>query len=231
MTRRSRARLPRALLLLAVALVAGPRLARAEIALAESIEWLAASADRVVVGRIVSFKGADPGAQGKNRGLALATVRVAETLKGAGDKDALCVGLRDVDERRADGWRKDGTDLIFFLGTSIQATSFERRVCNHWPLRGGDALPFVVPLEKPGNRLLGATTFKVLKQRGAILAAARDALRRLAAAAGSPPRAAKRYFLEVPFESEVHKVLYSGSACYLYVPDLIFPKAKPKLGR
>ncbi len=47
----------------------------------------------------------------------------------------------------------------------------------------------------------------------------------------APPKAAKRYFLEVPFDSEVHQALYSGSACYLYVPDLIFPRAKPKLGR
>jgi hypothetical protein len=222
---------PPALLLLALALAAGPRGARAEVALADSVEWLGADAARVVVGRIVSFKAADPSAQGKNQGLALATVRVAETLKGAGAADALCVGLRHVDERRFESYRKGATDLVFFLGTSIQATSFEGRVCNHWPLRGGDALPAIVPLDAPGTRLLSATTFKVLRQRGEALAATRDALRRLAAAAGSPPKPAKRAFLEVPIDSEVYKLLYSGSACYLHVPDLIFPKARPRLGR
>jgi hypothetical protein len=155
---------------------------------------------------------------------------VAETVKGAGAGDALCVGLRDVDEQRFEAWRQGGTDLVLFLTASIQATSFEGRVCNHWPLSGGDALPFVVPLDKPGNRVLSASTFTVLKQRAESLAASRDAVRRLAAA-GSPPKAAKRYFLEVPFGSEAHKVLYGGSACYLYVPDLIFPKAKDRLGR
>jgi hypothetical protein len=224
-------RVPLTILLVAAALAAAPRGAHAEVAIGESLEWLAASADRVVVGRIVSLKGADPGAQGKNRGLALATVRVAQTLKGGAPADALCVGLRDVDEGRFAAHRKDGTDLVFFLGSSIQATSFEGRVCNHWPLRGGDAVPFVVPLDKPGTRLLGATSFTVLKHRGEILAATRDALRRLAAAAGSPPKAARRVFLEVPFDTEVHKVLYSGSTCYLHVPDLLFPKARPKLGR
>jgi hypothetical protein len=119
---------------------------------------------------------------------------------------------------------------VLFLTASVQATSFEGRACNHWPLSGGDALPFVVPLETPGTRLLSAATFKVLKQRADILAASRDAVRRLAAA-GSPPKAARCYFLEAPTGSEVHKVLYGGSACYLHVPDLIFPKAKDELGR
>jgi hypothetical protein len=35
----------------------------------------------------------------------------------------------------------------------------------------------------------------------------------------------------VPPDSEVYKVLYSGSACYLHVPDVLFPTAKEKLGR
>jgi hypothetical protein len=32
--------------------------------------------------------------------------------------------------------------------------------------------------------------------------------------------------MEVPFESEAHGALYSGSSCYLYAPKLLFPEAK-----
>ncbi|HEY3354204.1 MAG TPA: hypothetical protein VGQ83_13205, partial [Polyangia bacterium] len=142
-------------------------------------------------------------------------------------------GLRDVDPKRFEAHRQQGAELLFFLERTVQATSFEGRVCHHWPLRGGDALPFVVPLAAPGTKLLSAATFKVLKERREILAACRDTVRKLAAAAASssPPKAPKHYFLEVPPDSEAYKVLYGGSACYLYVPDVLFPRARPSLSR
>ena len=222
----------RVAVLLVVVVAASAGEARAEVNVGDSVEWLSTAAARVVVGKVVSLRAAVPGAEGKNRGLTLLTVQVAETIRGAPAAERLCVGVRDVAVPEYEQHRRDGTELLFFLGTSIQATSFEGRVCNHWPLRGGDARPYVVPLARPGTRMLAAGTFKVLKQRAEILALSRDTVRRLTAAARNPKaKPPRRFLVEVPPDSEVYKVLYSGSACYLHVPDVLFPTAKEKLGR
>jgi hypothetical protein len=220
---------PRLLIVaLLLVLVLPPSLARAEINVAPSVEWLSAEAARIVVGKIVSLSPARPDAAGKLTALSLATVEVTETLKGR-HEPKLCVGLRHLDPRQLERQRAARVELLLFLGQSVQATSYEKRVCNHWPLRDG-AGPLLVPIGSPGSKLLSAGSFKVLRQRVEILAACKETLRRLAARK-APPALPRKHLLEVPFQSEAHKVLYSGSSCYLEVPDLLFPKARPSLGK
>lgn len=233
----------------AVALVsllgASPPRARAEIAIGESVEWLTASAKWVLVGRITSVRDVDPRGQGKNADLQLLAVQVTGVLKGPLALGKVCVAVRQSGLKDAQVLRQKRTELVFFLGQTVQATSFEGLTCNLWPLRGGDALPAILPLDSPGKRLLSASSWKVLRRRADVLQAVRDTARRLASTrAGAGAGAAKsgstglgvtmplaKHYLEVPFSSEVHQVLYGGSACYLIVPQSLFPKARPRLGR
>jgi hypothetical protein len=140
------------------------------------------------------------------------------------------VAVRQGGLRDAATLRRQGIELIFFLGETVQATSFEGRVCNLWPLRGGDALPAIVRLDQPGQRLLAAGGFKVLGTRADVVAAVRTAARGLPAPRAGQAAPEQR-FLEVPFNTAVHRALYSGSACYLIVPAALFPRARPRLGR
>jgi len=211
-------------------LAALPTPARAEIAIGESLEWLTASATRVLTGRIVAQRDVDPRATGKNADLQLLTVQVTGTLRGPASGPKVCVAVRQGGLKDAATLRQQGVELILFLGETVQATSFEGRVCNLWPLRGGDALPAIVRLDQPGKRLLAAGGFKVLGQRAAIVAAVQTAARGLPAPKAGQAAPPQR-FLEVPPGTEVYRVLYGGSTCYLIVPAALFPQARPKLGR
>lgn len=215
-------------LALVLALVSS-RPARAEINLTESLELLVAQSDWILTGRISKLAPVDAAARGKSAGLSLFLLEPSETIKRPGReaaRAAVCVGVRDVDPALLETYQKQRTELILFLSQSVQATTFEKTVCDLWPLREqGTSLPYLVPVSSPGNRLLSASTFKVLKDRASIVAACSAVLKRLPATdkRGALP---KPVWLEVPFDSEVHQVLYSGSACYLYVPDGLFPQAR-----
>lgn len=201
-----------------------PQVVRAEVNIVESLEWLMAASARVVTGTVTAAQPQAPSSE--FRTLSVATVKVTATLKGQSAAH-LCVALPNLDPRELERYRAGRTELILFLGSRSGARSFEGRLCDQAPLLGGDARPFVVPLDRPGTTLITATTFAVLKDRQVLLAAAREAARRLAASRRPPQRA----FLEVPASSEAFKILYSGSDCFLVVPDVLFPRARPKLGR
>ena len=207
------------------------RLHAFEVAIGESVEWLTAISTRVLVGRVLSVKPIDPAATGKNADLQLLTVAVTDTLRGASPGARACVAVRQGGLRDAPVLRQQGTELVLFLQESIQTTSFEGRVCNLWPVRGGDALPAIVPLAAPGKRLLGAARFEVLGTRAAAIAAIRAAAKGLPAPRAGLAKEPPRHFLEVPPGTPVYQALYGGSAVYLMVPRELFPKARPRLGR
>lgn len=213
-----------------------PGPARAEIAIEDSLEWLCAQAQRVVTGRVKAVQAVDPsragpdaaGAQkapGKSRDLVLFLVQVSQTLKGAPLPAEVCIGSRTL---RADGLQQQaaqGVELIFFLDETAQATSYQGRVCNLWPLRTSDGVAALIPLAAPGRRALQASTFQVLGDRAAIVSACQKTVARLA----QRPGPLEQGLLEVPFGTPVHGALYGGSACYLNVPRALFPAAKASL--
>lgn len=205
-----------------------PGAARAEIAIEDSIEWLCARADRVLVGRVTSLQPATATA-GKSRGLALLAVQPSATLKGP-PAPAVCVGVRDEPSAPLERAAAQGTELLFFLSETVQATSYKGLTCNLWPLRDSNAGAWVVPLASPGRRLLSAASAQVLKERGAILTACQQALVRLPPeqrAVAAPE--SEHALLEVRPGTPVYEVLYGGSACYLGVPRRLFPAARPSL--
>lgn len=223
--------------LVLLVLLLAPAQARAEIALANSLEWLCAAADRVLLGRITSVQAVDPAmngaagkgrpAQGKDEGLVLYTVQVSQTLKGADPQATRCVGQRGVPAAELARLAAAGAPLLFFLTETIQATSYQGRTCNLWPLAAGDDRPALIPLAAPGKRLLRASDFQVQAGGEPLLAAVRQTLARL------PPRKPleepARGLLAVPFSSPVHAALYGGSTVYLYVPRALFPQARESL--
>jgi hypothetical protein len=76
----------------------------------------------------------------------------------------------------------------------------------------------VVDPQNPGSILLKGD-FTYLKNKTEIEAYIIDCVEKLKG------KTANKYFLEVPYESEAYGALYSGSSCYLMVPDVLYPKA------
>ena len=202
-----------------------PTSARAEVTTAESIEWLSVDATRVLTGKVTSMEGPGTAATGKDRGLTLLTVQVADSLKNAPPAgDSLCVAVRGANEAELRDQLEHGAELLFFLSRTIQASSYQGRSCDSWPARSLENRPLVISLTKPGKPLLSAVGFRVLKTRNEILDTIRDILKNQASQTGNV--AARRFVLEVPRGTELYKTHSRGSAVYLYVPDTLFPKAR-----
>jgi hypothetical protein len=62
--------------------------------------------------------------------------------------------------------------------------------------------------------------FKMIMKKDSLINYVKNCIKKLEG------KTAKPYYLEVPFETEAHGALYAGSACYLIVPDILYPKAK-----
>ncbi len=190
--------------------------ARAEIAIADSVEWLCASADVVVVGRLTEVVGPPQGEDlGKNRDLVSMTLQPEVVAKGA--PGAVHLSVRAPDSVALRQHRDRGTVMVAFLRRTIQSYMRGGAVYDLWPVRAeGSQVQMLLPLE--GSALLLADGFR--RARTA------DDIARACAAA----KAAKvPHFLEIPFETEAHGAVYGGSACFLRVPPGVFPAAKPGL--
>lgn len=203
-----------------------PQGARAEINVEKSVEWLCAQATIVARGTIIRIK--DSSGPGKSRHLISMTFKVREALKGAAGQKLLYLSARHP-KVKAFNKHLNKTELLLFLWRTKQGYGLDGHSYHLWPLRNQAGKQLLVDLASPGQAILSATRFKVLKDRRTILAACRQTLKRLARRGGARGRAAQRRLLEVPAHSTVHRALYRGSTCFLVVPGRLFPKARQRL--
>ena len=111
--------------------------------LQESVEWLCARADEVVVGTLVSAE--DLQGSGKSRGLMYIQVQ-GQSLGAAGHPRTFSIGIRDVSLADLNALLNSKTQLVFFLRRTIQAFSFENTSVSLWPLRTTASGHWVHPL-------------------------------------------------------------------------------------
>src|SRR5262245_49356827 len=90
---------------------------RAEIATAESIEWVVADSDRVVVGKVVKVTTLAGAAK---KPFEVATVKISQTLKGRRAKVVTFL-LRNYNPPVAGKWLKLGVPMLFCLVSSKHA--------------------------------------------------------------------------------------------------------------
>jgi hypothetical protein len=204
---------PTALALAGLAFLAAPA-ARAEINLADSLEWMCLDAPLIVRGCATDIKETrGPGAVVYRD----VTVQAAEVLKGKVDGKAVTVRLRVIgDDAIGKDWLA-GRPLLLFLRPGDPHD--DKELGGRWVLR--EAHQSAIDLRQP-KRVFGAD-FKHVGDTEAILAVARRYAARAndRAAVGAPNVfKAQRGFLrlEVPFDAAIHRDLYAGSACYLNVP-------------
>ena len=105
-----------------------PTTTQAEPVFAESIEWVIATSNRVVVGKVVKVE-VVPDAEGKD--CQAVTVAVSETLKGTRADRAIFLLPAYVSKGYAKQWMEEGIPIIFCLvkndgkRVSIDSNKFE----------------------------------------------------------------------------------------------------------
>jgi hypothetical protein len=80
----------------------------------------------------------------------------------------------------------------------------------------------MINLTAPGEKALTGD-FRVLKSAAEIFKYGHTCMQRL------KNKTAKPAYLEVPKDTDAHAVLYSGSSCYIMVPDVLYAKATPSM--
>lgn len=210
-----------------------PSASRAEIAIAESTEWVLAQSDRVVMGKVVQI---DPVADHDQKRFHVLKIAISKTLKGTHSERETVFLHSFIPRDCVTQWRDEGIPLIFCLikndGKSVAASPdiFLGELPNDgksvtmspekfpWELRndGNNACVFLLGKSKhewTGSASVFTRDFEVLKESDAILKFVEDTL-----AFQRGKSILKAYSLDVPFDTPVHTALYSRSAVWLQVP-------------
>ena len=191
-----------------------------EINIAKSIEWLCAESEIIVTAEITSMI---PTKGKRNTPLLSTTIEVEETIKGTDVDKTLYISIPDHYQHFSKRYQK-GATYLFFLNTSIEAYGFEGHSYHTWPLMDDALDPYAINLEDIGTRMLGGYTKTRINDRDKLIRYCKRAIEEL-----SKCENPEQVFLDLPWESEAFKTLYQGSACYLIVPDCLFPEAKKGL--
>lgn len=197
-------------------LILVPVPARAEVVVAESIEWVLASSDRVLIGKVVKI---DKVTDRDNQQCQALTVAVTRTLKGAHSHHVTFLLRPYISEYGyAKQWQEEGIPLVFFLSKndgkriSIPANKFA------WILRDDENGPNAILLGKSKHHWTGSLrvctrTFDILKVPNTILKYLEDVQK-----ASGKEKNPKGHALGVPGGTAVYKELWSLSAVFLIVP-------------
>jgi hypothetical protein len=192
-----------------------PTSGRAEIVVAESIEWVLASSDRVVGGKVIQV---DKVTGPDKKDYQVVTVAISKTIKGEhGDHETFLLHHYIYSEY-AKQWMGEGIPVLFCLvkndGKRIPfpADKFA------WVLREDGNLPDAVLLGKSKHDWTGCVPvltrdFQVLTDKESILKLVERTVN-----AGVKRRAPRRHTLNVPSDTAVYRELWAGSAVRLIVP-------------
>ncbi len=170
-----------------------PAALRAEIAFAESLEWLVDNSVRIGVAEVTGFRDAwKPGLEGAQSDYRSVQMKVTKALKGKPPET--------LDAPAGLLWRPwpppEKAEVLLFLGEDSKVLS---------------ALALSGRFEKVSYNTAFTKDFRVLSSRQEILEAVETRL--------ALKRPGKGNFqMEVPEESPAFKALWGGSACYLRVP-------------
>jgi hypothetical protein len=202
-----------ATLLSAALLLSLPANARARIVVAESIDWVLATSDRVFVGKVVN---ADKLIGRDNKEYELATVAISKTLKGTNADQETFLLPHYTDGPWVKQWMDEGIPILFCLvkndGKRIPFSVEKVK----WILRDQDGGAVLLGKSKhfwTGSLRVLTRDFEVLTEKEAILKFVERSLEK--ASKTHPPRS---HTLDVPFNTAVFKEVSAKSAVKLIIP-------------
>jgi len=185
----------------------------------ESLEWLCACADVVVVGQVVSAE--DLGGTGKSAGLMRFELR-GKSLGAFATQGTFSVGVRRVSLERLNQLRDHKTELVVFLRRTQQAFTHGGVTVDLWPLRTAARGHWVVPLSSLEMPLMSAAGGAVVNDAGTLNSVCSASMRPVGVPSyPKPPKA----YLPLPAEAPLVKTLGAGAPKHLIVPASRFPSA------
>lgn len=192
-----------------------------EINTGNSLEWLCADAGLIARGHIISFSKTNT-----EKNHYIIVFETKEIFKGT-TESPLEIVIATIAEDSLKKYTEEKTPLIVFL--QEEKISFrDKKKKNQWHIMEAyNAIPALINLATPQQVLIRAATFSVLGSREQIIAECRLCLKKIA---GYEVQGKTVFmnFLAVPFLTQAHGLLYSGSKCYLAVPDFMFPDSREK---
>jgi hypothetical protein len=194
-------------LLAAIVGIVVPRTTFAGINVGESIEWILADSDRVIVGKVTSI---DFVTDTDDKERQVATVEVTETLKGAKD-NRLTFVTDPAWGSNLDEMRDKRVAMLFCLvkndGKHVDAMRYPLL------LRPSHAWLNAVSLDPAQVGSVLTSDFRVLKRPDDVMTYVRQSIRDL-----EKKPATKSFTLDVPQPTEVFRELYAKSSVRLVVP-------------
>ncbi len=187
--------------------------ARAEVNIVDSLEWMAVDAPLIVKGKAVGHEDAKGPGSLVYRDV---SVEVAEVVKGKLDGQTVMVRLRSVGpSKTGEDWKESGHSYLFFL-TRGRADD-DRNVADRWVLRSEQG---VIDLDKP-ERVYTADMKKADDGKGILATVKKYAATKAPREAGAanvftPQRGFLRF--EVPPDAEIWGELWGGSMVFIHVP-------------
>ncbi len=206
----------------------------AEINIAPSIEWLCVDADIIFHCKIIEIKKIEI----DDRIYEECTVIVDEELKRVYNEEDEKAGENEEDGKEKfkfiyRGYYWDSLDkfyekdLLIFLKKDEEADS-TKFLYGKYVLSLDEYYSFV-DLSHLKDRMISGT-FKVLENKEKLLNLCREIIKETKDfIKANADYEIKSMYLETAWDTMAFKVLYSGSSCYLIVPNFLFPEAKDDL--
>lgn len=194
---------------------------RSEINIGNSLEWLCAGSYGVVTGTI---RDVTPCLKGN---ASVCKFDVMSCLKGDTVKSITFL-ISGLTSDTLEAWKKSKSEILVFLNKRKEVFICNQQQAVYEVPESYNSIPAIVNLSNPQPVLLSAYNFALIRHKYLILLLCRQAIGQIMTLNGKEG-GAQAYFLEVPYNTDAWELLYSGSSCYLNVPDVLFPQSRKSL--
>ncbi len=196
--------------------------AKAEINVGYSIEWLCADAGMIATGILQSHSKCTTG-----NNTYVCTFTTGNLLRGTTANPVTCI-ISNFSDDSLTKYETQKTPLLIFLKEFEKNIKCQKSATSWQVMECYNSMPAIVNLLTPPQLLLSAQGFLLLSNPETIISYCRILLKTLAEYEIMGHTVFMNY-LTVPTQSEVFKLLYQGSSCFLSVPHFMFPESKEKL--
>jgi len=197
-------------------------MAKAEINVGNSVEWLCADAGFIATGTITSYVKCTTANNSW-----ICTFQIFATLKGT-TENPVYFSLNYLPEDSLKKYQSEKTPILVFLKENEKPFKFNKITANWFAMEAYNGIPALINLKTPPDILISAQGFFALQSGETILSYCTMTITKIAEYEAKPKDVFQNY-IEVPYQSTAFKLLYQGSSCFLTVPDFMFPESKAKL--
>ena len=157
----------------------------------------------------------------------ICTFETQEIFKGT-TVSPVSFTLNNTNEDSLKKYVSEQTILLVFLKENEKPYKKTKAEASWYTMETCNSAPAMINLFLPQQFLITAYSYSVLQSREQIISVCRMNLKKVAEYEVQGHTVFMNYLL-IPYQTPAYSILYSGSSCYLAVPDFMFPDSKEKL--